>query len=286
MTMPDSTSAPAYLHVRREYDFLADFLNRYWFAPPVALWRAIEARTLATLDFPAPLLDFGCGDGLFTDAVFGKQAGIFGCDIAPAELPSARDSGVYRFGVQFADGHALPYRDGSFGSVYANSVIEHIPDPQHVLLELARVLRAGGQLVLTVPSDRFRSLLHGVKTAPDRQAAAAYAANVDRLLAHYHYHSADEWRVLLHTVGVRLVEARYYVSPNAADAWDRMNGEYGIGRRSWFSLIVSPRLRKLGYQHLVRRPLVKHLEPRLRPLYTETVRDEGAGMLIVGRKAE
>ncbi len=282
--MLDLNAPSPVLQVRRERDFLNDFLNRYWFAPPVALWRAIEAKALAALDFPAPLLDFGCGDGLFTDAVFGKQPGVFGCDIASAELPSARDSGVYPLGVQFADGHALPYCAGSFGSVYANSVIEHIPDPQNVLPELARVLRPAGLLVLTVPSDQFRKLLHGVKTAPNKQAAEAYAAGVDRLLAHFHYHTADEWRVLFQTVGVQLIEARYYVSPNAAAAWDRMNGEFGIGRRSWFSLVASPRLRKLGYQRLLARQLIKRLETRLRPLYDEVSRDEGAGMLVIGRK--
>ncbi|MCS7054884.1 MAG: class I SAM-dependent methyltransferase, partial [Thermoflexales bacterium] len=191
--MPDT------LHVHRGKDFLSDLLRRYWFAPPVALWRSIEAKALSTLDFPAPMLDFGCGDGLFTEAIFGKQDGIYGCDIAKGELPAARDSGVYRHGVQFADGHHLPYRDGAFGTVYSNSVIEHIPDPQHVLPELARVLRPGGLLVLTVPSDRFRELLDGVRAAPTKAAAEQYARAVDQLLAHYHYHTADEWRVLLAT---------------------------------------------------------------------------------------
>ena len=66
------------LNVYRDKDYLADFLNRYWFAPPVALWRSIEAKALSTLDYPAPMLDFGCGDGLYTEAIFGKQARIFG----------------------------------------------------------------------------------------------------------------------------------------------------------------------------------------------------------------
>jgi hypothetical protein len=92
--------------------------------------------------------------------------------------------------------------------------------------------------------------------------------------------------VLLHTAGVQLIEVRYYVSPNAAAAWDRMNGEFGIGRRSWFSLVASPRLRRLGYQRLLARQVVQRLEPRLRPLYNETSRNEGAGMLVIGRKVQ
>lgn len=276
--MPDT------LRVHRDKDFLSDFLRRYWFAPPVALWRSIEAKALSTLDFPAPMLDFGCGDGRFTEAIFGKQDGIYGCDIAKGELPTARDSGVYRHGVQFADGHHLPYRDGAFGTVYSNSVIEHIPDPQHVLPELARVLRPDGLLVLTVPSDRFRELLDGVRTAPTQDAADQYARSVDQLLAHYHYHTADEWRVLLATVNVKLIEVRYYVSPEAEQQWDRMNRKYGIGQRSLFNVLASPRLRLLGHQPAMARLVHDRLIAKLRPYYEARVTDCGGGLLVVGRK--
>jgi SAM-dependent methyltransferase len=274
----------ATLQIHRDKDFLSDLLQRYWFAPPVALWRAIEARALSAVDFPAPLLDFGCGDGLFTDAVFGKQAGIFGCDIARSELPAARDSGVYAGGVQLADGHALPYADGAFGSVYGNSVIEHIPDPQNVLPELARVLRAGGLLVLTVPSDQFRNLLDGVRTAPTKEAAENYARGVDKLFAHHHYHTADEWRVMLAAAGVKLVEARYYVSPEAEQQWDRMNREYGIGGRSLFNMLASPKLRPLGYQPTMAKMVHDRLLPRLQPFYDAPAPAGGGGMLVIGRK--
>lgn len=272
----------ALLRVHRERDFLAEFLDRYWFAPPVALWRSIEARALAQVDFPAPMLDFGCGDGMFTDAVFGKQPGIVGVDIATGELPTARDSGVYWRGVQFGDGHHLPYADGSFGSVYSNSVVEHIPDPHNVIVELARVLRPGGVLVLTVPSDRFRGLLDGVRAAPTREAGEAYAKRVDALFAHFHYKTPDEWRVLFQSNRLRLALAKYYIAPEAERRWDQMNREYGIGGRSLFNLLASPRLRPLGYQSLMKRAVTRRLAPRLRPYYDAAARDEGGGLLVVG----
>jgi len=278
-------SAATALRADQDKDYLDIFLRCYWFAPPVALWRAIEARALSALAFPLPLLDFGCGDGLFTQALFGRAEGICGCDIAPRELPGARDSGVYRYGVQFADGHHLPYHDGAFGTVYSNSVIEHIPDPQNVLPELARVLRPGGLLVLTVPSDQFRRLLDGVVRAADKQAAEQYARSVDALLAHHHYHTPDEWRVLLAGVGVRLTHISYYVAPEAVRAWDRMNQQFGIGRRSLFNLLASPRLRRLGHRRVMAALVYRRLLPVLRPYYNSQTCAQGGGMLVVGEKS-
>ena len=272
------------LHVYRDKDYLTAFLKQYWFAPPVALWRSIEAKTLATLDFPAPMLDFGCGDGMYTEAIFGKQDHIFGNDIAASEMPVARDSGVYAKGVQFADGHALPYARATFGSVYSNSVVEHIPDPQNVLPELARVLRPGGLLVMTVPSDKFRSLLHGVKIAANAQAAEAYAQHVDKLFAHHHYHTPEQWRTLLDTVGLDLVEARYYISPQAIQRWDQMNNSYGIGRKSIWNILVGPRLRPLGHQEFMAQRVPKRLYPQLKPLYDAPAHGNGGGLMVVGRR--
>jgi len=275
---------PESLSVHRDKDYLSDFLERYWFAPPVALWRSIEAKALSTTDFPAPMLDFGCGDGLFTEAVFGKQAGIHGCDIAKGEMPAAKISGVYFQGVQYADGHSLPYRNGAFGSVYSNSVIEHIPDPQNVLPELARVLRKEGRLVLTVPSDKFRSLLDGVQTAPSKEAGENYARGVDKLFAHHHYNSPAQWRALLAAVDVELVEARYYISPDTEAQWDRMNREYGIGGRSLFNMLASPRMKPLGYQPAMAKMVHDRLLAKLKPFYDAPVTDSGGGLLVIGRK--
>ena len=50
------------------------------------------------------------------------------------------------------DVEALPFADGSFGTVLCTEVIEHIPDPSAALAEYRRVLQPGGVLIGSVPA--------------------------------------------------------------------------------------------------------------------------------------
>lgn len=61
--------------------------------------------------------------------------------------------GVPGLRFELADGRSLPFADGSFDGAYSVSVLEHVPDggDEAALAELARVVRPGGRLVLTLP---------------------------------------------------------------------------------------------------------------------------------------
>jgi SAM-dependent methyltransferase len=271
-------------------DLLRTFLELYWFAPPVALWRAVEARAVARQRFCAPMLDFGCGHGRFAVAIFGAERSITtGCDLLRFQLVIARNSGAHQT-LSLADGHGLPYPSASFATAFSNSVLEHIPRPAPVLAEIARVLKPGGRFVATVPSDRFHDYLsvsrkHRAKGYVG--LAAAYNAAVDQQLQHYHYHTPNEWARLFREAGMELVKETYYMAPEATAVWDRMNMKYGVGRRSFFSILVSPRLRRLGYQRLVAWALPRILERHLRPYYEMDLSpgETGAGLLLVAEKA-
>jgi SAM-dependent methyltransferase len=61
-----------------------------------------------------------------------------------------------RFGV--ADGRSLPYEDESFDHAYSVSVLDHVPGDGdgEALAELARVVRPGGRVIVTLPySERY-----------------------------------------------------------------------------------------------------------------------------------
>ncbi len=271
-------------------DYLTELLEAYWFAPPVALWRAVELRVAAEERYVPPLLDLGCGDGLIGRVLFGEREAVeMGLDPWEEQLRRAARSGVYRH-LTLADGHRMPFPDGRFATVFSNSVLEHIADVEPVVQEVGRVLRPGGQFIFTVPSDHFRTLLDGYirrMEAQDRRGAESYAAGVDRWLAHHHYHTPAEWRRILASGGLTLVKARYYIPEATERLWDRMNRRYGLRRRvSWWRLLVAPRLRSWGYQRLVRRAVVGNLARRWRGYYEMDVPigGKGGGLLIVARR--
>jgi SAM-dependent methyltransferase len=57
----------------------------------------------------------------------------------------------------FGDAHVLPVADASVDTILSLEVLEHVPDPDRCVAEMARALRPGGKLLITVP---FVSPLH------------------------------------------------------------------------------------------------------------------------------
>ena len=96
----------------------------------------------------APILDAGCGTGLNLRHL---PEGSTGVDINPrnVELLQTR---LPNHTIVEGDVEALPFADGSFGTVLCTEVIEHIPDPSAALAEYRRVLQPGGVLIGSVPA--------------------------------------------------------------------------------------------------------------------------------------
>lgn len=272
-------------------DYLTQLLEQYWFAPPVALWRAIELRMLADEYFPRPILDLGCGDGLIAQVLFAGYPPIE-CGFDPwfdqvYKVPSMHPY----LAVQQALGHAMPYRSNYFATVFSNSVLEHILDLEPVLREVVRVLQPGGKFITTLPSDAFRHLLAGYRdriAKGDSAGANKYTNRIDCWLEHHRYLSPGEWDDLLTEIGFKLLKSQYYIPAEVAAVWDRANSTYGVHK--WgnpvYRWLASPRFRKLRYQKWVKRIVVSQLSVRWRYLYEMNVSENtcGAGLLIVAEK--
>lgn len=98
------------------------------------------------------ILDVGCGTGTMLThlASFGRAEGV---DIDDEAIGYCRERGLEN--VRLGEAAALPYEDGTFDLVTALDVVEHLDDDTAALREMRRVLRPGGQLLVTVPAHRF-----------------------------------------------------------------------------------------------------------------------------------
>ena len=133
---------------------------------PLRLWRAHSDavnRALADRFLPGPLGDVLKTD-LFDEAVAEGVLGslaprasrLVGIDVERpiCEAASARLSGI---DVVEADVRRLPFADASFDTVLSNSTLDHFPRAGEIevaLAELARVLRPGGRLLVTLDNPR------------------------------------------------------------------------------------------------------------------------------------
>ncbi len=117
----------------------------------VSVWRSVEARHLATVKLPHPILDIGCGFGEFAQAFFDSKVDV-GIDIAPKDIEVAKQGGKYKKLV-LGDARKMPFKNASFASVFSISTLEHITNPKKVINETFRVLKKNGIFVATIETD-------------------------------------------------------------------------------------------------------------------------------------
>ncbi len=94
-------------------------------------------------------LDLGCGTGLNLDHL-ARYAVPTGTDFSEEALAFCRERG--HTSLAKADAAELPFPSNYFDIITALDVIEHLDDDHAALMELKRVLRPGGLLIVSVPA--------------------------------------------------------------------------------------------------------------------------------------
>jgi 2-polyprenyl-3-methyl-5-hydroxy-6-metoxy-1,4-benzoquinol methylase len=140
------------------------------------------------------LLDVGCAGGEFGAILRTRGWRVDGVEREP-ELAKAAASRGIAVRVSDFDREPLPWDAATFDAAVAGEVIEHVLDTDHLLGELARVVRPGGALVVTTPNlasleNRLRLLVGRYPMWMDHRVVGT---------GHLRYYTP---RVLRHHLGV------------------------------------------------------------------------------------
>jgi phosphatidylethanolamine/phosphatidyl-N-methylethanolamine N-methyltransferase len=140
--MDYKTIERAYAILSPVYDFLFD---KVFYPGRVAAIKLLEAK-------PGDrILEVGVGTGLNLP-LYPRDCDVTGVDISEGMLRKAeervRTLGMGRAKLMVMDGSRLQFPDNSFDRVIATYVISAVPDPVKTLLEMRRVCKPSGHLVI------------------------------------------------------------------------------------------------------------------------------------------
>lgn len=143
------TLSPAGVPTESAIDMMAFAEDTHW-------WHRAKRRLVLDLlkraGATGPCLDVGSGGGALI-AELEHEMRTVGVDLSPRSLAHARARGIRS--VALAEAETLPFRSETFGCALALDVLEHSSRPERVAVEIRRVLRPGGLLIVTVPAFRF-----------------------------------------------------------------------------------------------------------------------------------
>jgi 2-polyprenyl-3-methyl-5-hydroxy-6-metoxy-1,4-benzoquinol methylase len=148
---------------------------------------------------PQSLLDVGCGEGVLTHEWAQRIPGrVVGIDLDDPQLHAEwakRQAANLEYRVMKAEN--LPFGDDEFDVATAIEVLEHVPDPEHTVAEMARVARQW--LLVSVPREPLWRALN--------MARGAYLKDLGNTPGHLNHWSKRSFVQLLSRYGT-VVEAR------------------------------------------------------------------------------
>jgi 2-polyprenyl-3-methyl-5-hydroxy-6-metoxy-1,4-benzoquinol methylase len=115
---------------------------------------------------PRSLLDVGCGEGVLVHRWAQRLGGgrLVGIDLEEESIQAGwAEHQAPNLEYRVMEAGNLPFADGEFDLATAIEVLEHVPDPQHTLSEMARC--AARHLLVSVPREPLWRMLNMARGA-------------------------------------------------------------------------------------------------------------------------
>jgi SAM-dependent methyltransferase len=183
------------------------------------MWRLPELNAVKRINMPRPILEIGCGDGVFTRLALGAVDRAI--DINPRAVKRASLLLDVYGTLEVADARSLRIPERLYKSVFANCVLEHIDGVDQVLASCSTALEPGGQLVATIPLKAMNSHLAWRWTR--------YVKWRQRGLVHYNLWATDTWRDRLLAAGFSDVAFYPYLRADLCKIWDLADAPLMLG---------------------------------------------------------
>jgi 2-polyprenyl-3-methyl-5-hydroxy-6-metoxy-1,4-benzoquinol methylase len=103
------------------------------------------------------VVDVGTADGLMLNLLQKRMSSVtfLGFDLSLELLQANPANDLLK---SQSDALCMPVRSGSADAVIATAIIEHVPDPDMMMRECARMLRPGGLLIVTTPDPMMEKI--------------------------------------------------------------------------------------------------------------------------------
>jgi SAM-dependent methyltransferase len=202
-----------------------DDFARYFPHTPAALCVKECARlsVLRRYECPGPILDVGCGDGLFARVAF-EGAEVWGIDIDAKEGRWAAASKAYAQ-VILGDVTRAKLPESFFGTSVANCSLEHVPRIDLALANIRHSLKPGGMAYLFVPNkDWARHLVSYrlLESAGMHELAELLRASIDSFFRHSHLHDEAGWREIVAASEMEVVAVDPVLSTGTTVAFEAL----------------------------------------------------------------
>ncbi len=171
---------------------------------------SIDLAEKVRIENPATVVDIGCGPGNSTQVLRERwpNSRIVGVDSSSEMIEKAkRDFPDQEWSM--ADASKLQ-TDQTYDIVFSNAALQWIPDHEHLIPSLIKIVKAGGALAVQVPANDKSPLHKALLTVSEKEKWSVFTRGCEKLL---HYHSVEYYYNILYQIassGLDIWETTYY----------------------------------------------------------------------------